>query len=283
MLAVVAILLGSLGFVKFRQIQTAIAQGASFQPPPTAVTTIMAVKDTWPSTLDVIGTVAAIQGVTVSADLPGTVAKIHFESGQWVHEGDILVELDTRQEQAQLAETEAQRDLAQINYGRTQKLVEQGVMAKTEYDNVTSQQKVTEAQVGEIRATIARKTIRAPFSGVLGIRQVNLGQYLAAGQAIVSLQSLNPIYVNFGVPQGTTGQLSMGRSLQITSNDFPGLQFAGRVTALDSVVNESTRNIQVQTTLSNPQNKLRPGMFAQVSLGLGKSTPVIAWPASAVN
>ena len=112
MLAVVAILLGSLGFVKFRQIQTAIAQGASFQPPPTAVTTTTAVKETWPSTLDVIGTVAAIQGVTVSADLPGTVAKIHFESGQWVHEGDILVELDTRQEQAQLAETEAQRDLA---------------------------------------------------------------------------------------------------------------------------------------------------------------------------
>ena len=283
MLAVVAILLGSLGFVKFRQIQTAIAQGSSFQPPPTAVTTITAVKETWPSTLDVIGTVAAIQGVTVSADLPGTVAKIHFESGQWVHEGDILVELDTRQEQAQLAEMEAQRDLAQINYGRTQKLVQEGVMAKTEYDNVNAQQKVTEGQVGEIRATIARKTIRAPFSGVLGIRQVNLGQYLAAGQAIVSLQSLNPIYVNFGVPQGTTGQLAIGRSLQISSNDFPGLQFTGRVTALDSVVNESTRNIQVQTTLSNPQNKLRPGMFVQVSLGLGQSTPVIALPASAIN
>src|SRR5215469_12519112 len=148
MLAVVAILLGSLGFVKFRQIQTAIAQGASFQPPPTAVTTIMAVKATWPSTLDVIGTAEAIQGVTVSADLPGTVAKIHFESGQWVHEGDILVELDTRQEQAQLAETEAQRDLARTNYERTQKLVQEGVLARTEYDNATAQQKVTEGQVG---------------------------------------------------------------------------------------------------------------------------------------
>jgi membrane fusion protein (multidrug efflux system) len=260
-----------------------MAQGASFQPPPTAVTTITAVKATWPSTLDVIGTVAAIQGVTVSADLPGTVAKIHFESGQWVHEGDILVELDTRQEQAQLAATQAQWELAKINYGRTQQLVKEGVLAKTEYDNVVAQQKVTEGQADEIRATIARKTIRAPFSGVLGIRQVNLGQYLAAGQAIVSLQSLNPIYVNFGVPQGTTGQLAMGRSLQITSNDFPGLQFMGRVTALDSVVNESTRNIQVQTTISNPQNKLRPGMFVQVALGLGQSTPVIALPASAVN
>ena len=283
MFAVVAALLGTLGFVKFRQIQSAVAQASSFQPPPTAVTTVVAQKDTWPATLEVIGTVSAIQGVTVSADLPGTVAKIHFESGQWVHEGDILVELDTRQERAQLAEVEAQHELAKINYNRTQQLVTAGVLARSEYDNVTSQQKVTEGQVGDIKAAIDRKTIRAPFSGVLGIRQANLGQYLAAGQAIVSLQSLNPIYVNFGVPQQNTAQVTIGRTLRITSNDFPGLQFSGKVTALDSVVNESTRNIQVQTTLSNPANKLRPGMFVQVALGLGSSTPVIALPASAIN
>jgi len=283
MFAVVAALLGTLGFVKFRQIQSAVAQASSFQPPPTAVTTVVAQKDTWPAILDVIGTVSAIQGVTVSADLPGTVAKIHFESGQWVHEGDILVELDTRQERAQLAEVEAQHELAKINYNRTQQLVTAGVLARSEYDNVTSQQKVTAGQVGDIKAAIDRKTIRAPFSGVLGIRQVNLGQYLAAGQAIVSLQSLNPIYVNFGVPQQNTAQVTIGRTLRITSNDFPGLQFSGKVTALDSVVNESTRNIQVQTTLSNPANKLRPGMFVQVALGLGSSTPVIALPASAIN
>jgi membrane fusion protein, multidrug efflux system len=283
MLAVLAVVLGGLGFVKFRQIQAAVAQGASFQPPPTAVTTIVAQRETWPSTLEVIGTVAAIQGVTVSADLPGTVDKIRFESGEWVHEGDVLVELDTRQEQAQLAEVEAQRDLAHINYGRTQQLVKEGVIARTEYDNVTAQQKVTEGQVGEIHATIARKTIRAPFSGILGIRQVNLGQYLAAGQAIVSLQSLNPIYVNIGVPQQTTTQLGIGRSLRITSDDLPGVTFTGRITALDSVVNESTRNIMVQATLANPQNKLRPGMFVQVALGLGGSAQVIAVPASAIN
>jgi len=283
MFAVVAALLGTLGFVKFRQIQSAVAQASSFQPPPTAVTTVVAQKDTWPATLEVIGTVSAIQGVTVSADLPGTVAKIHFESGQWVHEGDILVELDTRQERAQLAEVEAQHELAKINYNRTQQLVTAGVLARSEYDNVTSQQKVTAGQVGDIKAAIDRKTIRAPFSGVLGIRQANLGQYLAAGQAIVSLQSLNPIYVNFGVPQQNTAQVTIGRTLRITSNDFPGLQFSGKVTALDSVVNESTRNIQVQTTLSNPANKLRPGMFVQVALGLGSSTPVIALPASAIN
>ncbi len=283
MLAVVGLVLGSLGFVKYKQIQTAIAKGASFQPPPAAVTTIEAKQETWPSTLNVIGTVAAIHGVTVSADLPGTVDKIHFESGQWVKEGDILVELDTRQERAQLAQYEAQRDLAHINYGRTQQLVQEGVIARNEYDNVTAQQKLTEAQVGEIRATIQRKTIRAPFSGVLGIRQINLGQYLAAGQAIVPLQSLNPIYVNFGVPQQDVGKLGMGRTLHITSDDLPGMQFTGRVNALDSIVDQSTRNITVQATLANPQNRLRPGMFVQVALGTGANTDVIALPASAIN
>ncbi|MGA2694821.1 MAG: efflux RND transporter periplasmic adaptor subunit [Terriglobales bacterium] len=283
MLAVVVLVLGGLGFVKFRQIKTAIAMGASFQPPPTAVTTTIAKQETWPPTLSVIGTVAAIHGVTVSADLPGTVDKIHFESGQWVHEGDILVELDTRQERAQLAEMEAQSELAKITYGRTEQLVQQGVLAKTEFDNANSQQKVTEGQVAEIKATIARKTIRAPFSGVLGIRQVNLGQYLAAGGAIVSLQSLNPIYVNFGVPQGTTGKLQSGRTVNITTDDLPGVRFDGKINALDSVIDESTRNIQIQATIPNAQNRLRPGMFVKVSLPLGASQRVIALPASAIN
>ena len=197
MLVVMAALLGGLGFAKFRQVETAIAQGASFQPPPTAVTTVVAQKETWPSTLSVIGTAAAIEGVTVSADLPGTIDKIHFESGQWVHEGDILVELDTRQERAQLASLEAQRDLAKINYGRAQELVKAGVISRSEYDNASAQQKATEAQVGDIHAAIARKTIHAPFSGMLGIRQVSLGQYLAAGQSIVSLQSVEPDLCEF--------------------------------------------------------------------------------------
>src|SRR6202047_3096825 len=133
MLAVVIVIIAGLGFVKYRQIQTAIAQGSSFAPPPDAVTTVVAKSETWPSTLDVIGTTAAIQGVTVSADLPGSVDKIHFESGQWVKEGDILVELDIRQERAQLASLEAQRDLAKINFGRAQELVKQGVIARQEF------------------------------------------------------------------------------------------------------------------------------------------------------
>ena len=137
--------------------------------------------------------------------------------------------------------------------------------------------------MGEIRATIARKTIRAPFSGILGIRQVNLGQYLSAGEAIVSLQSLNPIYVNFGVPQQTATQARVGRMLRVSSNDVGGLTFTGRVTALDSVVNEATRNVQVQATLANPGGKLRPGMFVQVEITTGADRPVIALPTSAIN
>jgi membrane fusion protein, multidrug efflux system len=282
-LAVTVAVLAGLGFVKFRQIHAAIAQAASFQPPPEAVTTIVAQKETWPTTLNVIGTMVAIQGVTVSADLPGTVDKIDFDSGKPVRAGDVLVELDTRQERAQLAAVEAERDLAGVNYSRTQQLANSGVVSKMEYDRATSDHKSTEARVGEIRATIARKTIRAPFSGYLGIRQVNLGQYLSAGQAIVSLQSLNPIYVNFGVPQQGVGQVGVGRKLHVTSKDLPGKEFTGQVTAVDSVVNEATRNIEVQATLANPEGKLRPGMFVQVEVVSGASRPVIAIPASAIN
>ena len=283
MLGVIAVVVLGLGFVKFRQIQAAVAQASSFQPPPSAVTTIVAQRDTWPSTLDVIGTAEAVQGVTVSADLPGIVDKINFDSGKPVRAGDVLVELDTKEEHAQLAATEADRDLARINYNRQQRLVDQGVIARNEYDNAFAQQKSTEAKVGEIRATIERKTIRAPFSGILGIRQINLGQYLSAGQGIVPLQLLNPIYVNFGVPQQETGHVRVGLTLRVTSDDLPGVQFTGRVTAIDSVVNEATRNIQVQATLLNPEGKLRPGMFVQVKLGLGANREVVTLPASAVN
>jgi membrane fusion protein, multidrug efflux system len=283
MLLAAAAIIGGLAFVKYRQVETAIAMGASFQMPPTAVSTVVAQRETWPSTLSIIGTAEAIQGVTVSADLPGTVDKIHFESGQSVHEGDILVELDTRQERAQLANAEAQRDLAKVQYGRSEQLVQAGVISKSEYDNSAAQQKVTEAQVGDIKAAIARKTIHAPFSGILGIRQISLGQYMAAGQAIVSLQALNPIYVNFGVPQQDTVKLSIGRSLRITNTDAPSMEFSGKITALDSVINEQTRNIQVQATVPNPQGKLRPGMYVQVELPLGAPRDVIPLPASAIN
>src|SRR5438445_12422042 len=176
MLIVTALIVGALGFVKFKQIQTAIGQAAAFQPPPEAVTTIVAAQEQWPSTLSAIGTIAAVQGVTVSADLPGTVDRIGFDSGRSVREGEVLALLDTRQEQAQLAAAEAQRELARLSFERMQGLLNENVVSRAEFDRATADQRQTDARVGEIRATIARKTIRAAFSGIPGIRRVNRGQ-----------------------------------------------------------------------------------------------------------
>jgi membrane fusion protein (multidrug efflux system) len=283
MLAVMTVIIAGLGFVKFQQIQTAIAQGASFQPPPEAVTTIVAQQVEWPETLNAIGSVAAVQGVSVSADLSGTVDRVAFESGRAVRQGDVLVELDTRQERAQLAAAEAQRDLARTNFDRMQGLLKDNVISRAEFDSATADNKQTEARAGEIRAAIQRKRITAPFSGILGIRQVNVGQYLSSGDPIVQLQSLNPIYVNFDVPQQATSQMRTGRDVRITTDDLVGVEFAGRITAIDSVVNSETRNIQVQATLANPEGRLRPGMFVQAEVVLGNGRSVIAVPATAIS
>ena len=283
MLAATTMFVAALGFVKFKQIQTAIGQAAAFQPPPEAVTTIVARQESWPSTLSAIGTMAAVQGVSVSADLPGTVDRIGFDSGNSVREGEVLALLDTRQEQAQMAAAESQRDLARLNFERMQGLLNERVISRAEFDRATAEQRQGDARVGEIRATIERKTIRAPFSGILGIRHVNLGQYLSGGDALVTLQSLNPIYVNFGVPQQSAGEMRIGRSVRITVGDVAGTDSTGRITAIDSIVNEATRNIQVQATLANPGGKLRPGMFVQTEVVLGASSAVVSLPASAIS
>jgi membrane fusion protein, multidrug efflux system len=282
MLGVAALLLTALGFAKFRQIQTAV-HASAYQPPPEAVTSVVTQREQWPAIMTAIGSLEAVHGVMVSADLPGTVAKINFESGKAVHEGDILVELDTRQERAQLASLEAQSELAKQNFARNQELVNAGVISRQEFDQAASQQKATEANVAEIKATIARKTIRAPFSGILGIRKVNLGQYLPAGSPIISNQTLNPIYVNIGVPQQSAPQVHVGGKLRVTTEDVTGKVFRGSITAIDSEVDETTRNIQVQATLSNADGKLRPGMFVQVELPVGASRSIIALPTSAIN
>jgi membrane fusion protein (multidrug efflux system) len=283
MLAVMAAIITGLGVVKVKQIQTAMAQGAAFQPPPEAVTTIVAAESRWPETHGAIGTAAAVRGVTISADLAGTVDRIGFESGRSVAAGDVLVTLDTRQERAQLAAVEAERDLARLNFDRMQGLLNERVVSKAEFDRAAADQKQTEARVGEIRAAIDRKTIRAPFAGILGLRQVNLGQYLSAGDPVVTLQSLDPIYVNFGVPQQAVRRVHPGREVRITVGDLPGVVFGGRVTALDSSVDEATRNVQVQATLANPGGRLRPGMFVQAEVVLGTGQPVVALPASAIS
>jgi membrane fusion protein, multidrug efflux system len=224
-----------------------------------------------------------VQGVTVSADLPGTIARVSFESGRSVRKGEVLAELDTRQERAQLAAIEAQQELARLNYNRLKGLLADRVISQAEFDRAAADQKETDARLGEVHATIERKTIRAPFDGVLGIRLVNLGQYLAAGEAVVPLQSLNPTYVNFGVPQQDIGQIRVGHRVQVTASDVAEVEFSGRVTALDSIVDQATRNVQVQATVPNTTGQLRPGMFVQTQLILGDSRSVIALPASAIS
>jgi membrane fusion protein (multidrug efflux system) len=283
MLIVVFAIIAGLGTFKFRQIQAAIQEGASFQPPPEAVTTVVTREDHWPATLNVIGTAAAVQGVNVSADLPGIVSRIAFESGGAVRAGDVLLELDIKQEQAQLAAIEADRDLARLNFERLEGLISEGAVSKSEYDRAAAEQKQTEAKVREIQATIERKTIRAPFTGVLGIRQVNLGQYLSPGQAVVALQSLDPIYVNFGVPQQHAGQLRIGGAVRVIAGGGAGAAFTGRITAKESTVDEATRNMQIQATVSNVRGALRSGMFVQTEVGVGASRTVVPLPASAIS
>jgi membrane fusion protein (multidrug efflux system) len=283
MLIVIAAVLTALALVKRKQVQVAMAQGAAYRPPPEAVTSILAKQEAWPETLSAIGTVTAVQGVNVSTDLPGIIDRIEFESGGSVHEGDVLVRLDVRQEKAQLAAAEVARDLARLNFDRLQGLENPSAVSRADYDRAASDQKQTEAKVDEIRAIIAKKTICAPFSGILGIRQVNLGQYLQGGMPIVSLQTMDPIYVNFSLPQQYAGKFRAGAAVHIQSPEIKGAGFSGRITALDSVVNENTRNILLEATLANPQGKLRPGMFVETEIPLGAAGRVIALPAPAIS
>ena len=257
MLTVTLIFIGALGFVKFQQVQAAIARGAAFTPPPAAVTTIVASQEEWPATLSAIGTMAAVQGVMVSADLPGIVDRINFASGRAVREGDVLAELDTRQERAQLAAIEAERELARLNYERMKGLLSDRVVSQADFDRAMAEEKQTTAQVGEVQATIERKTIRAAFSGVLGIRLINLGQFLGAGDPVVPLQSLDPIYVNFGVPQQEIPRIRVGNRVTVRADDRT-YTLIGQVTAVDSIVDEATRNVQVQATLSNATGDTAP-------------------------
>ena len=283
MLLLVGGFIAAIGSVKYVQIRTAMAQGAAFQPPPEAVTTITARRASWPATLDAIGNVTAVHGVTVSADLPGIVKHIAFDSGRSVRAGDVLVRLDISQEEAQLAAAQAQDELARLNLDRMRGLRAKGITSQAELDRMAAEQQQATARVGEISAAIEKKSIRAPFTGLAGLRKVNLGQYLNSGDPVVPLQSLDPIYVTFSVPQQDAGKMRRGARVDVSAEGLDGDAFVGEITAIDSVVDEATRNIQVQATLANPQQRLRPGMFVSVLVGLGGDASPITLPASAVS
>jgi len=282
MLAVVIAFIAIIGSVKYFQIRTAMAQGGSYQPPPEAVTTVVARQEQWNTTLNAIGTVVAVNGVTVSADLPGVVQQIAFDSGSAVRRGDLLVRLDTKQEIAQLASAESQRDLAALNLQRSKGMMEKEIIPRATYDQSAAEHRQAEARVAEIRAMIQRKTIRAPFTGVIGIRQVNVGQYLAPGSPVASLQALQPVYVNFTVPQQELSRLKRGAVLEVKSDGFTGTE-SGRVNAFEPLIDASTRNVQVQAIFDNKSGRLSPGMFVEAALARGSATSAITIPTSAIS
>jgi membrane fusion protein, multidrug efflux system len=273
------------GFVKFTQIQGFIklAKSGAFEPPPTAVTTDVAKESEWQPTLQSVGSVTAVNGVTISTDLAGIVRQIAFESGNKVRSGDLLVRLDTVQEEAQLHQSEAQRDFASVTLKRDKDLVEKHAISQSDYDNAEAVFRQAQATVDQFTALIARKTLRAPFDGVTGIRQVNLGQYLKEGDMVVTLQAFDPIYVNFSLPQQDLSKLAVGQPVALRVDAYEGQSFQGKITAINSLVDQATRNIQVQATFANTDLRLRPGMFAKVSVIMTEKQNVVAIPATAIH
>ena len=283
MLLVVGLFVAAIGTYKFLTINAAIAQGKLYQPPAETVTTIIAQPVDWAASLTAIGTVEAVHGVVVSADLSGVVKSIEFTSGKSARQGQVLVRLDTSTERAQLAQAVAQRDLAKLNIDRGKALLERGVIAQAEFDRMQAESRTADAAVNAVEAVIARKTIRAPFSGVLGIRQVDLGQHLSEGDPIVPLQMLDPIYVNFTLPQQDASKLRPGTMVTVSADSIHAGGLHGTVNAVNSVIDEATRNVQVQASFKNPGAKLRPGMFVDVAVDLGTHDSVIALPQTAIN
>jgi membrane fusion protein (multidrug efflux system) len=283
MLVLVGMFVIAIARWKVKLIFAGIAQGKKFAPPPDTVTTVVARSQKWQPVLNAVGSLKAVNGVVVSTDLAGIVSKISFESGTPVKKGDLLVQLDTRQEESQLRSAEARRDLAKVNLERQNDLLAKKAASQSEYDTAAAEFRQADAAVDDARALIARKTIVAPFDGLLGIRMLDLGQYLNVGTPMVPLQSLDPIYVDFALPQQHLDQISAGGKLRLKAEGITGAEFEGTISAIDSRVDEATRNISVRGTIPNADRKLRPGMFVNVELLLPEQDGVIAIPASSIS
>ena len=276
------LIIGVLGGIKGLQIDRMIAQGSQTVPPPETVTTTMVQAESWESRLTAVGSLVAVQGVTLTAELTGKVVRIAFEPGTKVNTGDLLVQQDTSSEEAQLRAAEAGVELAKRNLERLKKLLDRRTIAQSQYDDAEAKYKEGVASADAIRAAIAKKTIRAPFAGRLGIRLVNLGQILNEGEPIVSLQSINPIFVNFSLPQQQLARVQPGLTVRVRSDALPDRVIEGKITAINPEVDAVTRNIRIQATVANRQERLRPGMFVNVAVVLPTSEDVLAVPATAV-
>ena len=281
-LAIVLLLAGAVAGIKALQIGALIASGENETPPVETVSTALAEAQRWERTVESVGSLRAVQGADLSTEESGVVAVIHFENGQEVAEGDLLVELDTQTEQANLRSAEAEQDLARTVYERTLRLRQNNTVPQSDLDAAQSQLRKMAALVEQLKATIRKKQISAPFGGRLGIREVNVGQFVNNGDRIVSLQSLDPIYIDFLLPQQLIAGLRPGKALEVITDVYPDRAFAGELTAINAEIDPVTRNIRLQGTLANQQGALRPGMFARVILTLGDPEDVVAIHATAV-
>lgn len=280
------VVIGVLAGIKFLQFKSLSAGAQAFAPPPITVSAVSVTAQTWQEELHTVGAFEAIEGVTVSADLPGKITDIQFTPGAEVEAGQILLIQDISTEQSQLREAEASVKLAQLELTRNELLLSSNAGSKADFDTTNAALQEAQARADGVRATIARKTIRAPFSGRLGIRQVNLGQILAEGNAIVSLQTMDPIFVNFVLPQRHFSQLQAGMTIRAYTDaslvgDKPQ-PIHGEVTTINPEVDTSTRNIALQATVPNPDGFVLPGMSASVTVLLAKQDQVLAVPVTAV-
>ncbi len=256
---------------------------ASYEPPPVTVAATQVTREEWQPKISAVGGLHAIQGVEISSETPGKVVSLDFASGSSVSAGDLLVQLDATAEEAQLRALNAELVSARLDYERAKGLAKTKAVSQAQLDKAQSELDRLEAKVEEQLALIAKKSIRAPFSGELGIRQVNLGEFLSPGTPIVSLQSLNPIYTNFMLPERYLNEIAVDQTIEVSVAAFPDRVFSGTVTAISPKLEETTRNVRLQATLDNPDFSLRPGMFARVYVHVEGDPFVLTIPRTAVT
>lgn len=279
---ILLVIVGAIVGTKALQIGKLISGSGQGGPPPVTVSTVVVGSDRWERSVESVASLRAVQGANLSTESTGVVSKIHFENGAEVEEGQLLLELDTESEQANLRSAVAEQDLARTVYERTQRLRSNNTVPQSELDSAESQLRKMTALVEQLRANISKKQISAPFSGRLGIREVNLGQFVDHGDKIVSLQSLDPIFADFLLPQQLIAGLTNGKPVRLITDVYPDRVFDGQLTAINSEIDRVTRNIRLQATLDNKDGALRPGMFARVILTLGEPEDVVSVPASAL-
>lgn len=277
------IVVGALAYIKYEQITTLINAGKQFSPPATTTTSFIVKDAVWEQTLSAVGSLEAIKGLVITADISGRISRVLFKAGSEVNEGDLLVQQGTSEEQAQLRSNQAAAVLAKSNLKRTAELYSKKVASKSELDNAQSSYDSAVADVDNTRAIIEKKSIRAPFSGRLGIRLVDLGQFINAGDPVVSLQSINKMYVNFSLPQQFNAKISTGLSIRIESDAVPNRQFIGRITVIDPEIDTATRSVRLQAVIDNPRQELLPGMFTTIDVLLPDSKSVLLVPVTAVQ